>query len=296
MLPTQLDLIPSESQDFGIEIDFIPNSTDPSRVFRAMTQLIEASEIIDERLAEAFSITAKPILLLQGIEASSLLARLRSAVQSVDDDALKSGDWKKVVGTYLVNGKRELVKFMEKRETISSAEEIYDLQRVIHEAARQTGLPLETDPAVPAVEVAESVSALAQACSSLTVGDSAKYLTTGRADIINGNFRVTTQQIEGLLTYHTLVNTETMILKVKKPDFLGESIWEFRYEGKRTPVKVADEGWLKDFHDGKIELRPGYAIQGSVEVETKYGQDNEVIAIHRRIMKVENVIPKERLV
>jgi|HubBroStandDraft_2_1064218.scaffolds.fasta_scaffold3019152_1 hypothetical protein len=67
---------------------------------------------------------------------------------------------------------------------------------------------------------------------------------------------------------------------------------DFRYEGKKIPVKVLDGDWLKRFHDGEVILRPGDAIRGSVEIETKYGQDNEVIATHRRVMKVDEVIRK----
>ncbi len=62
-----------------------------------MTQLIEACESIDAHLVAAFSVTVRPTLLLQDILTASLISRLRSTLQSVDDEALKSGDWKKVL-------------------------------------------------------------------------------------------------------------------------------------------------------------------------------------------------------
>ncbi len=257
-----------------------------------MTQLIEACESIDTHLAAAFSVSVKPTLLLQDILTASLISRLRSTLQSVDDEALKSGDWKKVLGTYLVNGKGHIVKFLEKRETINKAEEIYDLQKVLHEAAQQTNIPLSTTPAIPAAAVAESVLLLSDAAVPLIEGDAAKYLTSAGADTINTSFHVTADHIEELLTHETIVNNEMMILKVKKPDFLGDSMWDFRYEGKRLGAKVQDTNWLKQFHDGEVVLRPGDAIRGTVEVQTKYGQDNEVIAVHHKVIKIDEVMRK----
>ncbi len=95
-----------------------------------------------------------------------------------------------------------------------------------------------------------------------------------------------------MLTHETIVNNEMMILKVKKPDFLGDSMWDFRYEGKRLGAKVQDTNWLKQFHDGEVVLRPGDAIRGTVEVQTKYGQDNEVIAVHHKVIKIYEVMRK----
>ncbi len=81
-----------------------------------------------------------------------------------------------------------------------------------------------------------------------------------------------------------------MILKVKKPDFLGESMWDFRYEGKKLPAKLLDDAWLKSFRNGEVTLHPGDALKGMVEVETKYGIEREVIATHHNIVKVEEII------
>ncbi len=88
---------------------------------------------------------------------------------------------KKSFGTYLVNGKGHIVKFLEKRETINNAEEIYDLQKVLHEAAQQTNIPLTTTPAIPAAAVAESILLLSDAAVPLIEGDAAKYLHVSRS-------------------------------------------------------------------------------------------------------------------
>src|ERR1700719_2313692 len=84
---------PIESDEFGIEINFKPLSDAPSRVFRAMTDLIEAFQEIDALLAGSIRGTIKPSTLLEDIEAGSLRVWLRNVLNSVDDESLKSGDW-----------------------------------------------------------------------------------------------------------------------------------------------------------------------------------------------------------
>src|SRR2546422_288088 len=104
--------------DFGIKLEFEPNSPRPSRIFRTMTGLIEACEEIDNDLAASISIRVQPVLVLEDIEAGSVTAWLKYVLESVDDDALKNLEWKKIVGAYLVKGKRKLIEFIERRSTI----------------------------------------------------------------------------------------------------------------------------------------------------------------------------------
>ncbi len=183
-----------------------------------------------------------------------------------------------------------MVDFLHTRETISSADEIYNLQAVIREAANQTGVPIVQDPPVPAHDVAESLKVISDATSPLRKDDKANYVSAGGSAPINTSFRVTAERIEEILTEDMILNQVDMILKVKKPDFLGDSMWDFRYEGKKLQAKVDDLDWMKSFRAGEVGLRPGDALRGMVEVETRYGHEKEVIATHHKILKVQEII------
>jgi hypothetical protein len=126
----------------------------------------------------------------------------------------------------------------------------------------------------------------------LTPGDKAQFVTDEGRVPINTSFRVTAEQIEEILTRERITNELEMILMVKKPDFLGDSMWDFRHEGKRIPAKVVDSEWLGNFHTGTIALRSGDALRAWVEIETNYGNDREVLATHYRVLKVLEVIPR----
>ena len=67
--------------------------------------LIESFEEIDKILVTSISSRIKPVLLLENIEAG-LRSWMAEILESVDDDAIKSLDWKKFVGSYLVKAKQ----------------------------------------------------------------------------------------------------------------------------------------------------------------------------------------------
>ena len=279
--------------DFGIEIEFKPNTPDPARVYRSMTALIEACQSIDIDLAGSINPRIRPVLFLENIQTGSLTTFLRSALESVDDDALKGLEWKKLVGAYLVRAKRIMVNYLEDRETIQGSPEIYDLQAVIADAAAQTGaVRVPEYKALPVAKVANAVRLISDGTTPLGPDDQATYLSPEGSVGINKSFRVTSERIEEVLTQTTIVTPRDMILKVKKPDFLGDSMWDFRWDGKKLPAKVLDSGWLAEFHRGNVTLHPGDALDVAVEEIVKYGYDQEVLATHYKINLVRRIISR----
>jgi len=100
------------SIDYCISIDFQKLSENPSRVFRAASDLIDTFQELDINLARSIDTNIKPTILLQNIESGSVKTWLRTILTSVDNEALKSLDWKKFVGGYLVKGKEKVVEFI----------------------------------------------------------------------------------------------------------------------------------------------------------------------------------------
>ena len=69
-----------------------------------------------------------------------------------------------------------------------------------------------------------------------------------------------------------------MILPVKKPDYLGNSMWGLRHGKRNIEAKILDEAWLRRFQNREEDVRPGDALQCLVATELLYGHDNELIA------------------
>ncbi len=280
-----------EKADFCILIDFERGSESPSRVFRAMTGLIESFEQIDNVLVEAVDVSIRPVLLLEDIESGSLRAWLRSALERVPDDVIGKLDWKKAVGTYLVKGKYVLLNWAAQRAQVTNRDEVVALQRELHGLAEQTGMN-----AIPAYAPPEprrlltQMQSVSEALSHLRPHDKARLETPYGEAPFNAEFTVPQATLEEILTKETLEGSHVMILKVKRPDYLGESQWELRHGTRTLPAKVRDVEWLNRFQNRQISLRPGDALRAEVTVEVRYGHDGEVVAERYYVDRVLDVV------
>ena len=281
--------------DFCIEIGFQKGTPEPARVFRAMTGLIEAFQTVDKMLVQSLDVAVEPMLLLENVEAASIKAWLRSVLMGIDDDALKKMDWKAAVGVYLVRAKYIMVDFLGKRSTISNRAEIVDLQQKLLAAADE--MPMDSvlfHSPLSETAIVESLRIITEPLSSLVSGDSALYITGDEREApFNISFGFAPETIQDLLTKEIITSTPVMILKVRRPDYLGESMWEFRHEGHPFPAKLLAVEWLRRFQDREVEVRPGDALRAKVELRVHYGYDGEVVNTHRSILEVLEVIQLE---
>src|SRR5438132_138732 len=97
--------VPPPDADFAIEIDFVKGEGNPRRVFDTASLLIEGFERFDQIAIASIDSRIEPLLVLEDVEAGSLKIWLRNILRAIDDEGLKSLDWKPLVGKYLVRAK-----------------------------------------------------------------------------------------------------------------------------------------------------------------------------------------------
>lgn len=280
--------------EFGVEIEFQRNTPAPTRVFRAMSAYIESFEFIDAALLSSVTTRIQPTLLLEDVEAGSIIAWLRNTLESIDDEALKSGDYKKLIGAYLVRGKKAIIDFIDKRTTVQSQAEIAALQTELLQIAEETdALRIPTYRPVPSIDIAQSLKALGEASAVFLRGDRAKYLSQESESNINISFSISPKQIDELLVREQIPNEAAVILRVKKPDFLGDSMWDFVHDGRTLSMRLADTEWLGRFRQGKEVIFPGDSLRALVRTTVGYGFDNQVVSTHYEIIKVFKILRNE---
>lgn len=282
---------------FCVEMDYAKDSPNPSRVFRAMSDLIDALESIDHTLVEPLPVRIEPVLLLEDVETSSIKAWLAQKLETVDDDALKSGDYKKIVGSYLVRGKYAVINFLSKKTTIKSVADIEPLERELFQLAEEAYVShlLPTYRPVSRQRLLNHVNSLSEALEPLTESDKVTYIDNmGRHADFNLSLSVAPETIDELLTRETIPSRLVMILKVKRPDFLGDAKWEFRFDNHPFLAKIAHDEWLADYRAGNVPLNPGDALKADVETIVKYGFEGDVIETQHTILEVLEVIRPPR--
>lgn len=108
---------------------------------------------------------------------------------------------------------------------------------------------------------------------------------------INHEFSLSSETKETLLTKDTLTSENEMILQIKKPDYLGESKWQFKHGKYTIEAKIHDVEWISLFRNGQIVIIPGDALKALVKIVTKYDVRGKVISQQHSVEKVIEVIP-----
>lgn len=280
---------PEPRADFAFEIDFLRGVGPASRVFAATHEFIKACEALDAELVQSIDASIETVLVLEDIEAGSIKTWLRNVLTATEDDALKTMDWKPLVGKYLVRAKYAVIRWIDD-DTVPRS--LPDLRREIQQIAADTDVRHLPDYSAPSPTALTSAIRDFQAVKDrLVPGDKARLLThDGNIDFnLSVSFQI--EDIEALAVAKTIESPASeMILAVKKPDYLGTSKWELRH-GKRTiSAKIEDALWLSRFQGRQVDVRPGDALQCTVKVELMYGFDNELIIERYTVLTVIDVL------
>ncbi len=201
--------------DFCIEIDFEKGSENPTRIFKALTEMIDTFQQLDRALVDSIDSKIEPIATIEDVESGSIRVWLAQKLRSVDDEGLKKLDWKQVVGRYLVEAKYIVINWLEGTTEITDKAQIEELETKLLEAAVNTDVnhipsysPVQRQKLLPAI------SKISNAADYLNENEKIKFITSDQEKTINAKFKLVPESIEALLTSETIVSTAEMILKV----------------------------------------------------------------------------------
>ena len=277
--------------DMEVRISFVKDKGSPSRIFLAATDMIQALEEMDRVLIKSISSEIKPLMMLEDVEVGSLKIILKNILNQTDDQALKDLDWKPLVGQYLVKAKYLILRWADNEDPTKS---LPDLRKDIQALAAETDVRRLPDYShVDPTALMDAVQKVQSSKEKLIDGDAIYYNGNGTGEEYELDMSVHIDQ-DSILDIATKLTEITppmpMILAVKKPDYLGSSKWEMRH-GKRTiSVRINDEMFLQQFQERKIDVRPKDALKCSVQVEMKYGYDDELISETFIIVSVDTVL------
>ncbi len=235
----------------------------------------------------SIDVHVEPVALLEDIEAGSLKVWLRTILEAVDDTGLKQGEWKKVVGSFLWKAKYRMIDWTRDKTVITNRSDVKQLEMELLVLAQETDIKrIPTYAPVPADRLLGGIYSISAALNELSKDDEAELTTPDGTIPFNMSFSITPGSIRELLVKESISNENTLILKVKKPDYLGESMWEFKYEGRSITAKILDVGWLTKFQQRAIDVRPQDALRAKARVVAQYSYEGEVIATDYFILEV----------
>ena len=286
VLTTQDPKVPKA--DFAFCIDFRKGEGLASRVFSATHEFIKTCERLDRELVTSIDANIETVMVLEDIEAGSIKTWLRNVISSVDDQALRNLDWKLLVGEFLVRVKYCILNWINKEE--DEPRDLLSLGREIQDLAAETDVQYIQDYTPSSSVLMNAVKGFENVKKILSEEDKASFVTSYGELEINLKIKLNIKSIKAQAVKETQTYPiPSMVLIVKKPDYLGSSMWDFRYGQRAISAKIEDNQWLKEFQDQKVDIRPGDALRCEVWIEKLYGHDNELIREKFYIKKVHNV-------
>lgn len=284
----------TDNTDFCITIDYAKNSEHPERVFESMSALIKSFRDFDSDLIGSIDNQIEPVLTLENIETGSLKTWLANKLRGIPDEAIKEMSWRKVLGSYLVKAKYIVIKHLEGRTVITDARVIEDIQYEIVQEAQNTDVKQFPSYAPLSIPILlDNIERINKSLEPLTENDKATFESELGTASFNLELSITPKDLEELVTREKVSNETIMILKVRRPDYLGNTMWEFKHGSRTIPAKILDDEWIRKFQNREIDVRPGDSLRCKMKTEVRYGHDFEVVGTHYEIINVIEVIQEK---
>lgn len=273
---------------FSLTIEYDPLTESPGRLLRSTANFIDAFGNLDSAFAGAIDPSVETAIALLGIEQGSIRAWLASLVRSVDDEALRDLDWKKLIGAYLVRAKYRALEWLEDE---NPNKKIIDLQAVILEEAKRTDALL-----IPAYHqpsralLLEGLRRAQLAKDGLLDADSVVYSTGKETINLETERRLDLSKISDVEIQTTERHQlRRASLKVKKPDLLGHSQWQLKFHDRTVPSAIEDRGWLSRFQAREVTLRPGDALICDGELTRYFDRSGTPVSEKVEVTKIHGI-------
>lgn len=284
----------NDDSRFCITIDYKNSIENPSALFKSISSIIDALKVTDEMLISSFTgISIEHSFVLDSVEKGSIKVFLKHLLQNIPDSALEELNFKKIIGHFLVLGKKKILEKMEEEGTIESIESIEVLKEEIYKEAEKTNiLPLKTYNEIDSQKLLTSMTGISLAADQMPVEVDVYYEIIDfpkTRHIVNRHFSVPEKLLELDIDYLG-ESTCVMIIKIKQPDYVANAMWEFKYEGISIDAKFEDTQWLYDFQNRKIDVRPKDSLKVNMKVISFLGENKTEIKRKYFILKVLEVI------
>lgn len=280
---------------YELKIDFVRDSTNPARVFRSMAGLIDSFERTDRDLLAGLGFPASSQLLLHDVESGSIKSILRWLLKLPDKEALRDGDWKKILGRMIDDSREFFLKKLEETPKIESKDQLIVIQKGFVSIAEQVPHQLiHVVRPIPLPRILTMIQSFESSTRMLIDGDKVEYRVDQRATSITTEISINPELEEELLEAVPTEHPMRTMLPVKKPDLIGDSQWDMYLGSKVIRAKIIDTSWLDRFHSRDVELKPGDALDALLEITLLYSYDGELVGYRYRILEVYGVVPSTK--
>ncbi|MXN63493.1 hypothetical protein GR183_01125 [Stappia sp. GBMRC 2046] len=283
-----------EDADIGIKIEFDRGNSDPIKVFTAMSEMLSAFHRFDELFFNSIDPNIKPIMVLENIESASITSWIKNKIEKIDDAALKEFDIKQQIGAYAVKAKYLIIKFLDEKEKEENRNRINQLQEDLYTLAKNAGIgPFPLPGQIPLRYIIPPMDQFQGAKKLLGPKDFVTLQSKSETYHVDKNSNELISDILPEERDRISTGDMDMTLLVRKPDMLGNALWEFKHGKTPITAHIQDEDWLSEFRSGRVIVKPGTSLRCTVRYQYEYDNSGALLSSRHEIIKVHKVIDPE---
>ncbi len=287
-----IDQAQQQQGDFGVTIDFAKGQSDPVKVFEALAEMLEGLRTFDNVIIGSLDPHIETTMVLQEVETNSITAWVRNRLRQVDDDALKEFDWKQQVGAYAVRAKYVALDYLDKR--------VAENENARLEKLRDDLVNISQDFALRHLPLPAPIDLKALAAPLDQIQGAKKLLSMDDRVIVKSEGRYHELNLEATKRPSDFIPAEKietessgtmpMILLVRRPDYLGDTMWELRHGKSAINAHILDEEWLTRFRLGDEVIVPGCALDCLVAYTYGYNAGGELKTSKHDVVTVKRIV------
>jgi hypothetical protein len=273
---------------FEIKLEFDKNTENPSRLFSSFAEMIDSVNNLDIVIAKTVNTSISSKLVLDDVEKGSIIAKLWNELVISEDGKIENLETQENIKEYIEESRKATINFISNNK--SSVQDLENLNAEIIEIANKNKISETFNFAEPnLIELAKSINSINDATNDLNENEG--FILTNLDDnpteiIRNGSPKIDLELVEKSLTKEELVNIYETFYKIKKPDFLGDSQWEFKHGNKNIKVKILHQEWLDKFHKGDEIVLPGDSLRVKIKQTNKYNINGYLISEKIEIVEI----------
>lgn len=281
------------SNEYNLRLEYKIGCKNPSNLFISMSKAIEAFKKADIMLARSINQVISTEQTLEELKLGSIFTRIRQVVEYNEDTFDSLETFEKPINNYFEKGKQAIIEEIEKKRDFSQISDIDNVISRIDDIAEKTGIKKIVNYAeIPQNEAIDTIESIIEINENLGKDELVKYSsdTITEETNITKEATISIKKIEDSRKSQVIENEREVIFRIKKPDFIGESKWDFKHGTRTISAKIMDEAWIKDFHSKKVNVAPGDSFRALTNIIEHYDKYGNLLSDEYTILKINEII------
>ena len=249
-------------KNYIFKLQYNPEKDRLFNSFYVMSHFLEAQEKSSNLILSILDTNSVAYQQLDFIQKGSLIVKIYDILKSLNDEEIRDKGWVYIGREVIIAAKNAVIEYISKKEEINNKTDIENIKDAIIENTKQkipSDQTLLLESAGNGV-IASYVDISLEPYKKLSQTQEIFYTNPdGKTIKINKSCSFNTSSVEEDLSFVETIKNVQLILLVKKPDYIGESQWDFQMvsggNAYQLQGKILNKEWLEGFQNSDLPYK-----------------------------------------